>query len=61
MSPDLHDYSNLSDEGLQRALTMLKIELNCAYGWIPTVELARATEIQARVHAIRAEQKRRKG
>ncbi|MGX7874417.1 hypothetical protein ACVDG5_018145 [Mesorhizobium sp. ORM6] len=54
-----HDYSYLSDEALERTLAMLKLDLNCAYGKRPTVELARATEIADRVAAIRAEQKRR--
>ncbi|RVC71321.1 hypothetical protein EN759_00460 [Mesorhizobium sp. M00.F.Ca.ET.038.03.1.1] len=60
MSPDLHDYSNLSDEALERALALLKIDLNAAYGKFATVEQAKFVELCARVDAIRAEQKRRK-
>ncbi|QPC91481.1 hypothetical protein [Mesorhizobium sp. INR15] len=59
MAAETHDYSNLSDDGLARALMPLKLELNAGYGKNPTAELTRFAGLQARVAAIRAEQKRR--
>lgn len=61
MRPEQHDYSNLSDEGLQRAAALLKLDLNANYGTSlpPGATPSKALDIYAKMQAIRAEQKRR--
>ncbi|WP_292234558.1 hypothetical protein [Mesorhizobium sp.] len=55
MSPDQHDYSNLSDEGLQRALRLIRMDLGIKRGR----SLKQTEETFAKLQAITAEQKRR--